>query len=53
MSYFSIRLRAEVFDSQLRDVPESAYELLDRCLDPNPYTRITADQALEHPFLAT
>ena len=32
------------------NVPESAYELLYRCLDLNPATRITADQALSHPF---
>ena len=32
------------------NVPESAYELLYRCLDLNPVTRITAEQALSHPF---
>ncbi len=29
----------------------SALDLLQRCLDPNPYTRITAEEALTHPFL--
>lgn len=47
------RLRADVVESRLGDVGDAAYDLLDRCLDPNPYTRITAAQALEHPFLAT
>ena len=28
----------------------SAYNLLEKCLDLNPFTRITASQALQHPF---
>ena len=31
-------------------VPLSAYDLLKECLDLNPKTRITADDALSHPF---
>ncbi|XP_065916920.1 cell division cycle 7-related protein kinase-like isoform X2 [Dysidea avara] len=31
--------------------PDSAYDLLKRCLDLNPATRITATEALCHPFL--
>ena len=31
-------------------VPRSAYDLLERCLDLNPETRITANDALNHPF---
>ena len=31
-------------------IEDSAYELLERCLDLNPHTRITATEALEHPF---
>ncbi|MBN3313268.1 HFM1 helicase, partial [Atractosteus spatula] len=31
-------------------VPDAAYDLLDRLLDLNPATRITASQALLHPF---
>jgi len=27
-----------------------AYDLLERCLDVNPFTRITSSQALQHPF---
>ena len=30
----------------------SAYNLLEKCLDLNPFTRITASQALQHPFLS-
>jgi serine/threonine protein kinase len=33
-------------------VPDSAYELLKRLLDVDPFTRITASEALEHPFFA-
>ncbi|XP_041847312.1 cell division cycle 7-related protein kinase isoform X3 [Melanotaenia boesemani] len=29
-------------------VPDEAYDLLDQLLDLNPFTRITADQALQH-----
>ena len=32
-------------------VPDSAYDLLHRCLDLNPATRITADLALQHSFM--
>ncbi|XP_018532667.1 cell division cycle 7-related protein kinase isoform X2 [Lates calcarifer] len=31
-------------------VPDEAYDLLDRLLDLNPVTRITAAQALQHPL---
>lgn len=31
-------------------IEDTAYELLERCLDLNPHTRITAAQALEHAF---
>lgn len=31
--------------------PDEAYDLLKRCLDLNPLTRITASDALYHPFL--
>lgn len=33
-------------------VPDEAYDLLDRLLDLNPATRITAAQALHHPLFA-
>lgn len=33
-------------------VPDSAYDLLHRCLELSPSKRITAQDALEHPFLA-
>ncbi|XP_053601979.1 cell division cycle 7-related protein kinase-like [Plodia interpunctella] len=32
--------------------PDSAFALAWRLLDPNPRTRISADDALQHPFLA-
>ncbi|XP_023222663.1 cell division cycle 7-related protein kinase-like [Centruroides sculpturatus] len=34
-------------------IPESAYNLLGRLLDPNPLTRITAQQACAHQFITT
>ena len=34
------------------EVPQSAYDLLHRCLDLDPFTRITATEALKHPFMA-
>ncbi|XP_054712563.1 cell division cycle 7-related protein kinase-like [Uloborus diversus] len=36
-----------------RQIPESAFDLLDRLLDPNPFSRITAADALCHPFIAS
>ena len=34
----------------LNFAPTLAYDLLEKCLDLNPFTRITASQALQHPF---
>ena len=39
-------------DHPLHDIPDSAFDLMDQLLDPNPFTRITAESALKHPFLA-
>ena len=33
------------------NVPDSAFDLLYRCLDLNPATRITAEVALQHSFI--
>lgn len=33
-------------------LPESAYDLLYSCLELNPMKRVTAHEALQHPFLA-
>ena len=41
------KLHPEGFD----EFPSSAYDLLTQCLKINPYHRITAAEALEHPFL--
>ncbi|KAH3796925.1 cell division cycle 7-related protein kinase-like [Dreissena polymorpha] len=35
-----------------RSVPDSAFDLLSRLLDLNPYTRITAEEALTHKFFS-
>jgi cell division control protein 7 len=37
--------------SRSYSMPDSAFHLLERCLDLNPMTRITASEALRHPFL--
>uniref|UniRef100_A0A6G1S9T9 non-specific serine/threonine protein kinase n=1 Tax=Aceria tosichella TaxID=561515 RepID=A0A6G1S9T9_9ACAR len=34
-------------------IPDNAFDLLQRMLDPNPFTRITASEALQHPWLST
>lgn len=39
-------------DHQLHDVPDSAFDLLDQLIEPNPMKRITAEAALKHPFLS-
>ena len=33
-------------------LPESAFDLLERCLELNPMRRLSAAEALQHPFLA-
>lgn len=33
--------------------PDSAYDLLKKLLDVDPESRISAEEALNHPFLAT
>ncbi|KAJ3338806.1 hypothetical protein HDU93_009028 [Gonapodya sp. JEL0774] len=34
-----------------KQIPREGYDLLERCLDLDPATRITAKKALNHPFL--
>ena len=36
--------------SAKRNIPDTAFSLLERCLDLNPLTRITAKEALSHTF---
>jgi cell division control protein 7 len=36
--------------SRKEQIPDSAFHLLERCLDLNPSSRITAKEALNHPF---
>lgn len=35
------------------EIDDSAFDLLDKLLDPNPLTRINAADALNHPFLSS
>uniref|UniRef100_A0A0B6Z043 non-specific serine/threonine protein kinase n=1 Tax=Arion vulgaris TaxID=1028688 RepID=A0A0B6Z043_9EUPU len=35
------------------DLSDEPFDLLFKMLDPNPYTRITAEEALKHPFFRT
>ena len=43
--------RGKSMHSSWHCVPDEAYDLLGRLLDPNPHTRITAEEALQHPFI--
>jgi len=36
--------------SRTEQMPDTVFNLLERCLDLNPSTRITAKEALKHPF---
>ena len=48
-----------LFKNQSKDktdcicIPDSAYNLLERLLELDPHKRITAEEALSHPFLST
>eukprot|EP01121_Diplochlamys_sp_Union-15-3_P013245 TRINITY_DN4081_c0_g1_i1.p1 TRINITY_DN4081_c0_g1~~TRINITY_DN4081_c0_g1_i1.p1 ORF type:complete len:254 (+),score=37.15 TRINITY_DN4081_c0_g1_i1:22-762(+) len=45
-----LKLRGTEYHLNLTN--DSVFDLLDRCLEPNPFLRITAKQALKHPFLS-
>ncbi|XP_074655079.1 cell division cycle 7-related protein kinase-like isoform X2 [Tubulanus polymorphus] len=53
-SGYSSSLRAKHMNKQFVDtwsnIPDSAFDLLKRLLDVNSYTRITAEEALNHQF---
>ena len=43
-------ITSSVVLNHLNFAPTATYDLLEKCLDLNPLTRITASQALQHPF---
>lgn len=45
-----VQSQAETHEGGWDRVPDEAYDLLDRLLDLNPASRITAQQALQHPL---
>ena len=47
MRLLCVKLRGE---TNKQDVPDSAYDLLDKLLEPNAFTRLTTSKALEHSF---
>jgi len=51
-----LRLRGDTkYEKLIKDwerVPDSAFGLLRSLLDPNPHTRITAEEALKHDFFS-
>ena len=46
------KIKTESSKNSWINLPSSAWDLLAKALDPNPITRITAADALEHPYLA-
>ena len=48
--FFSSSVSIEPHRDTSNFAPVVAYDLLEKCLDLNPFTRITASQALQHPF---
>jgi len=49
---YSLRQRDTQSTNHTTDIPDSAFDLLRRLLDLNPFSRITAADALQHPFVA-
>lgn len=45
------RVRCQTCHTLSKTFPESAFDLVNRLLDPNPHTRIMASEALHHPFI--
>jgi len=48
---FNLRHRTQC-TTDLSDIPDSAFDLLHRLLDLNPFNRVTAADALKHAFIA-
>lgn len=42
-----------IFKEYITEYPLEAFNLLSKLLDPDYKSRITADQALQHPFFKT
>ena len=47
-----LQIRGSNKDKLQIEMPDTAFDLLEKMLDPNPLNRITADAALKHPWFA-
>lgn len=53
LRYLCEHIRKSNPNKRQMELPDSAFDLLNKMLDPNPMTRITAEAALQHAFITT